>query len=44
MTLRSLDEPSHAAAADRLRTEPIIWLTTVTPAGQPQSTQVHTTC
>jgi len=38
MTRRSLDEPSHAAAGGRLRTEPIIWLTTVNPAARPQTT------
>jgi PPOX class probable F420-dependent enzyme len=32
--------PVHAAADDRLRTEVIIWLTTVSPAGQPQSSPV----
>jgi PPOX class probable F420-dependent enzyme len=36
----NLDNPAHAAAAGRLREEPIIWLTTVTEAGQPQSTPV----
>jgi PPOX class probable F420-dependent enzyme len=30
----------HAHAAERLREEPIVWLTTVTLAGQPQSTPV----
>jgi PPOX class probable F420-dependent enzyme len=34
------DNPKHAEAARRLREEPIIWLTTVTGAGQPQSTPV----
>jgi PPOX class probable F420-dependent enzyme len=36
----NLDNPKHAAADARLRTETIIWLTTVTPAGQPQSSAV----
>jgi PPOX class probable F420-dependent enzyme len=34
------DNPKHAAADQRLRSEPMVWLTTVTPAGQPQSTPV----
>jgi PPOX class probable F420-dependent enzyme len=34
------EEPAHAAAARRLRAELIIWLTTVTGSGQPQSTPV----
>jgi len=34
------DDPKHAEAARRLREDTIIWLTTVTPAGQPQSTPV----
>jgi PPOX class probable F420-dependent enzyme len=32
--------PAHAAAAARLRDEMIIWLTTVNPSGQPQSSPV----
>lgn len=40
MTILSLDKPAHAAAAERLRAEAIIWLTTVNPSGQPQSTPV----
>ena len=32
--------PAHAKAAGRLRDEPGIWLTTVTPSGQPQSSLV----
>jgi PPOX class probable F420-dependent enzyme len=36
----NLDNPAHAAAEARLREEPIIWLTTVTESGQPQSTPV----
>jgi PPOX class probable F420-dependent enzyme len=40
MTVLDLDQPAHAAADARLQTEPILWLTTVTPAGQPQSTPV----
>ena len=34
------ENPRHAAAEDRLRAEPVIWLTTVNGAGQPQSTPV----
>jgi PPOX class probable F420-dependent enzyme len=34
------DDPKHTEAARRLQEEPIIWLTTVTKAGQPQSTPV----
>jgi PPOX class probable F420-dependent enzyme len=40
MTILNQEEPAHAAAAARLRTEPIIWLTTVARSGQPQSTPV----
>jgi PPOX class probable F420-dependent enzyme len=40
MAILNLDKPAHAAAAGRLRDEPIIWLTTVDPSGQPQSTPV----
>jgi PPOX class probable F420-dependent enzyme len=40
MTILDQGKPAHAAAAGRLQSEPIIWLTTVTPAGQPQSTPV----
>jgi PPOX class probable F420-dependent enzyme len=36
----NLDNPKHAAADARLRTETIIWLTTVNPNGQPQSSPV----
>ena len=32
------DNPKHAEALRRLREETIIWLTTVTASGQPQST------
>ena len=32
--------PAHAAALERFRTDVAIWLTTVTPQGQPQSTPV----
>jgi len=38
--MMNMDDPKHAAADDRLRTETIIWLTTVSPAGQPQSSPV----
>ena len=40
MTILNQEEPAHAAAAARLRTEPVIWLTTVARSGQPQSTPV----
>jgi PPOX class probable F420-dependent enzyme len=35
-----LSNPAHQAAEARLKAEPIAWLTTVNPAGQPQSTPV----
>jgi PPOX class probable F420-dependent enzyme len=35
-----LSKPKHAAAQARLHEEPIAWLTTVNPAGQPQSTPI----
>jgi PPOX class probable F420-dependent enzyme len=35
-----LGRPAHAAADARLRAEPIMWLTTVNAAGQPQSTPI----
>ena len=34
------EDPKHAHALDRLRTEPVLWLTTVRPGGQPQSSPV----
>ena len=40
MTILNQDQPAHAAAAERLRAEPIVWLTTVNPSGQPQSSPV----
>ncbi len=40
MTILNTEDPAHAAAASRLATEPIIWLTTVAGSGQPQSTPV----
>jgi PPOX class probable F420-dependent enzyme len=40
VTILDETKPKHAAADERLRTEPVIWLTTVSPAGQPQSTPV----
>ena len=40
MTTLNPDDPKHAEAERRLREETIIWLTTVTAAGQPQSTPV----
>lgn len=33
-------KPAHARALHRLATEEVIWLTTVTPAGQPQPSPV----
>ena len=35
-----LSKPKHAAAQARLKDEPIAWLTTVSPGGQPQSTPI----
>jgi PPOX class probable F420-dependent enzyme len=40
MTILDESKPQHVAAAARLASEPIIWLTTVSPGGQPQSTPV----
>jgi PPOX class probable F420-dependent enzyme len=40
MTILNPENPADAAAAERLQTEPVIWLTSVTPSGQPQSTPV----
>jgi Pyridoxamine 5'-phosphate oxidase len=40
MTILNPENPAHAAAANRLQAEPIIWLTSVAPSGQPQSTPV----
>jgi len=40
MTILNPENPAHAAAAGRLQAEPIIWLTSVAPSGQPQSTPV----
>jgi PPOX class probable F420-dependent enzyme len=40
MTVLDPGNAAHLAAAARLETEPIIWLTTVAPSGQPQSTPV----
>ncbi|HEX9064991.1 MAG TPA: TIGR03667 family PPOX class F420-dependent oxidoreductase [Streptosporangiaceae bacterium] len=34
------ENPAHAAAAARLRDDLIIWLTTVSPSGQPQTSPV----
>jgi len=39
-TLLDPNNREHAAAAERLRTDIIAWLTTVTADGQPQSTPV----
>jgi PPOX class probable F420-dependent enzyme len=35
-----LNDPGHAAVDERLRSGLVVWLTTVTPAGQPQTTPV----
>jgi PPOX class probable F420-dependent enzyme len=40
MTILDPSEPKHAAAQQRLQDEKVIWLTTVAPSGQPQSTPV----
>ena len=40
MTLFRDDDKAHEAARDRLESEPIIWLSTVTGTGQPQATPV----
>jgi len=40
MTILDQSKPAHAEADKRLRSEPIVWLTTVSPSGQPQSTPV----
>ena len=40
MTILDLAKPAHTAAEGRLQSEPTIWLTTVSPSGQPQSTPV----
>ena len=34
------NDPKHARADEKLRSEIAVWLTTVTPGGQPQSTPV----
>lgn len=35
-----LSKPAHVAAQARLKEEPIAWLTTVSPEGQPQSSPI----
>lgn len=40
MALLDPDKPDHARALERLQAELAVWLTTVTPEGQPQSTPV----
>ena len=40
MTILDESKPKHTAAQQRLESEPIVWLTTVSPSGQPQSTPV----
>src|SRR5215471_12111893 len=37
----NLSEEAAAALAERLRAEGVIWITTVTPGGQPQSSPVR---
>src|SRR6266545_238848 len=34
------EKPQHAVAEERLRTEPVIWLATARPDGQPQTLPV----
>jgi PPOX class probable F420-dependent enzyme len=40
MPFLDLDDPRHARADGKLRSEIAVWLTTVTPDGQPQTTPV----
>jgi PPOX class probable F420-dependent enzyme len=40
MPFLDLDDPKHARADGKLRNEIALWLTTVSPDGQPQSTPV----
>lgn len=40
MSFLDLDDPKHARADGKLRNEIAVWLTTVNPDGQPQSTPV----
>ena len=40
MPFLDLDDPKYALTDERLRSEIALWLTTVTPGGQPQSTPV----
>jgi len=40
MALLDPDKPDHARALEHLRSDIAVWLTTVTPEGQPQSTPV----
>lgn len=40
MPFFDLDDPKYARADEKLRSEIAMWLTTVTPDGQPQSTPV----
>ncbi|MEP7022763.1 MAG: TIGR03667 family PPOX class F420-dependent oxidoreductase [Actinomycetota bacterium] len=40
MPIMDPGNPAHAEAERRLQAEPVIWLTTVNSAGQPQSTPV----
>ncbi len=40
MPFLDVDDPKHALAVKKLSSEIAVWLTTVTPGGQPQSTPV----
>lgn len=40
MSVLDLADPKHARAEEKLRSEIAMWLTTVTPDGQPRSTPV----
>ncbi|MEO8423410.1 MAG: TIGR03667 family PPOX class F420-dependent oxidoreductase [Actinomycetota bacterium] len=40
MAFLDLDDPRHVRADGKLRSEIAVWLTTVTPDGQPQTTPV----
>lgn len=40
MSVLDLADPKHAQVDEKLRSETLLWLTTVTPDGQPQSTPV----
>jgi PPOX class probable F420-dependent enzyme len=40
MDALDLNDPKHVEVAERLRAGLVVWLTTVTPSGQPQTTPV----